>query len=351
MQTSSRYLKYLPGIFQKQGTDQQEPFLGRYLLPFDGAFAEYEHLLATLDQYVSPDMTPAEEFLPWLASWVALSLDEEWDEDKQRELIAEAVTLYRWRGTGYGLKRFLELYTGVSAEAICLSEGRRPAGMQIGVASRIGGRADAANASSSASGQIDAKDQDYYVIDTVMPTEFPPGVEQPPVSPGQPLRLYYAADQVERLEFDDTGVCVWYRPSLAGAAIILHHAHLVQETNPEPRRPNIQWCGEQTAYRYRSTLREGDGEPKIVTIIGGSFLIEQMASPYRFIVDIHTTEDATCDTPENRKRWSKVRRILDQEKPAHTAYYLRASPIVSQVEHHWMQIEVRSSVGLDTAIG
>ena len=81
---------------------------------------------------------PRQDFLPWLATWIALVLDEEWDEDKRRRLLGEAMELYQWRGTVYGMKRYLEIYTGLGPDDIDIRESRRPAGMQIGVASRIG---------------------------------------------------------------------------------------------------------------------------------------------------------------------------------------------------------------------
>ncbi|MGH2347050.1 MAG: phage tail protein, partial [Chloroflexota bacterium] len=61
--------------------------------------------------YTEPEMAP-EEFLPWLAQWVALTLDFAWPVDRQRALIANSVEIYRWRGTRYGLKLHIQCYTG-----------------------------------------------------------------------------------------------------------------------------------------------------------------------------------------------------------------------------------------------
>jgi phage tail-like protein len=51
-----------------------------------------------------------EAFLPWLASWVALSLRDDWNEATKRRFIGRMVPLYRKRGTKEGLKELLELY-------------------------------------------------------------------------------------------------------------------------------------------------------------------------------------------------------------------------------------------------
>ena len=37
-----------------------------------------------------------------------------WPEPRQRALLAEAMDLYRWRGTAYGLVRMIEVCTGIT---------------------------------------------------------------------------------------------------------------------------------------------------------------------------------------------------------------------------------------------
>ena len=163
----SQYLRYLPGIYQGAGTA-----LPQFLLPFEEQFADFEALLSIVDNYMAPGLTPAAEFLPWLASWVALTLDEEWEELTRRRLLCEAVELYRWRGTAHGLRRYLELYTRLPQEQIEIHEARWPGGMQIGVASRIGGFAGGA-APPGAVKQVRRREpavyHDYYVVDTPAP--------------------------------------------------------------------------------------------------------------------------------------------------------------------------------------
>ncbi len=48
----------------------------------------------------------------YLASWVGLSLRQNWPEDKKRRLIAEIVPLYKKRGTREGLTQILQIFTG-----------------------------------------------------------------------------------------------------------------------------------------------------------------------------------------------------------------------------------------------
>lgn len=114
-QPVSSYLDYLPAIFR------QEPFAGRFLLAFEtvlsGASGQpgLETTIAGLADYLDPATTKA-DFLPWLASWVTLSLRADWDEPTKRSFIAQIVPLYRLRGTKAGLAQMLALYTGEPVE-------------------------------------------------------------------------------------------------------------------------------------------------------------------------------------------------------------------------------------------
>jgi phage tail-like protein len=80
-----------------------------------------ENVLDELYVYFLPQQSAAlgdagqapADFLPWLASWVALSLRNDWDETTQRQFISQMVTLYQQRGTLAGLQKLLNLYTGL----------------------------------------------------------------------------------------------------------------------------------------------------------------------------------------------------------------------------------------------
>jgi phage tail-like protein len=123
----SSYLNYLPALFQ------DDDFLGKFLLAFeqilssnvpsdqgqpsletyiDQAHTYFQPYSAKNDTPVTPD-----EFLPWLASWVALSLRDDWDDRTKRGFISKMVPLYQKRGTKAGLKELLELYVNVDKSA------------------------------------------------------------------------------------------------------------------------------------------------------------------------------------------------------------------------------------------
>jgi phage tail-like protein len=157
---TSRYLDYLPAIYQQDAQVNQPNLLGRWLLAFeqvltglgdveepgleeilDGVFDPVSGLLrkAGVHRYFDPgpnlpdsERAPA-EFLPWLAGWVALALRADLDELRQRDFIARAVSLYRLRGTKQGLEEFVRIYTRLG---VTVDEMNTP--FQIGVHSTVG---------------------------------------------------------------------------------------------------------------------------------------------------------------------------------------------------------------------
>ena len=62
-------------------------------------------------------MQSVKNFLPWLASWLALVLDDKWPTEKKRELVKKAHRLFNKRGTPEGLKEILEIYIGHNSKA------------------------------------------------------------------------------------------------------------------------------------------------------------------------------------------------------------------------------------------
>jgi phage tail-like protein len=101
----SRYLDYLPALYR------DDEFIGKFLLIFESIFRPIENTVDGIDAYFDPSMTP-EPLLPWLASWVNLTLDPTWSIERRRELVKAAAELYRWRGTRRGLSEYLRIYTG-----------------------------------------------------------------------------------------------------------------------------------------------------------------------------------------------------------------------------------------------
>jgi phage tail-like protein len=262
-QTKSRYLDYLPAIYA--GPDNA--YLGKFLLPFEQVLTDFEDLLAVIDRYFAPALT-APDFLPWLAQWVALVLDENWDEPKRRQLIADALELHRLRGTVAGIRRYLQIYD--EQYAVQFRESRVPGGMQIGVSSRIGGMSPYKPPMSQIKlmeRQIPLTYYDYYLVTT----EASPGRPGHPAEAvrGQPLQLYYRADRVKRVTVGVEAEKQFVELELLDGEA---HRHVPAEVSRLDGRIDD---------RYRLTL-----DHSAVTYQGDTFIIEETERPYEFTVDV-----------------------------------------------------------------
>lgn len=111
----SSFVDYLPSVLWSQKDDSSR-FLGRMLCIFeeiltgipDGDTYNFEKVIDELAQLFNPWKTN-EKFLPWLASWVALTLSEDFSEYQKRKLISEIVSVYQERGLKNSLQSYLDI--------------------------------------------------------------------------------------------------------------------------------------------------------------------------------------------------------------------------------------------------
>ncbi len=322
-QKKSEYLRYLPAVFQ------EDPFLGRFLVPFEEVLNGFGDLLSDIDHYFTPALTEP-DFLPWLAQWLAMTLDEEWEEEKRRLLIAEAVELYRRRGTVKGLERYLQIYAGLVPE---IRECRWPGGMQIGVASRIGGfQGNQGSVPDDVSPAIISTirrvqplvSHDYYVVDEDFDL------------PDKYRQFYYRTGLVKRVE---TGT----EADASGTEQPFVDIHLHAGGGPVRHSPARVSRRDGLAEDRYILKTENNNE---IDYIGDTFLVDEEEQPYCFVVDVKIS----IEHVENVKL-DKVRAIVNLEKPAHTMYYLKLTLVSSTFILRPMQIEIRSRIGVDTVIG
>lgn len=104
-----RYLEHLPALYNN------DEMMGRFVMLFESFWKPIERQIEDMWVYMDARLTTS-EFLPWLAGWIGLALDENWPEYKRRRLLLAAARLYRMRGTARGLIEYLEIYTDREAE-------------------------------------------------------------------------------------------------------------------------------------------------------------------------------------------------------------------------------------------
>jgi phage tail-like protein len=128
------YVKWLPSIYQRSDVTGRN-FLRDLLWIVQHLFGEIEERLDVIHTFFDPFECP-DHFLPWLAGWTAMVVEEDWPKAKKRRLIKKAIELYKIRGTVKGLKLFIALFTEHEPN---ITENAWPfRGFQIGVTSGIG---------------------------------------------------------------------------------------------------------------------------------------------------------------------------------------------------------------------
>lgn len=168
------YLRRLPQVFSRD--DAAASFLRRYLALFEGFLGELEGKADARHVLLDPRSAPP-EILPWLAGFLGLTLDERMAraprpggrlEDVRPTLVSEAARLFRFRGTVAGLRRFLEIYLGVSPILIekfrvrglggaLLGDATGPVSNSVlGAGFRVGGAVGQADAVASGASSEDA---------------------------------------------------------------------------------------------------------------------------------------------------------------------------------------------------
>jgi phage tail-like protein len=129
-------LRRLPQVLWRDGAS--ESFLQRFLAPLAGTLTELDARASRRRALIDPASAPPEA-LAWLAGFVGLAFDQRWPVAVRRQLIAEAMPLFRFRGTVSGLQRFIQIVTGVAP--VIIEQFRLRGGAVIGNAEPGGSRA------------------------------------------------------------------------------------------------------------------------------------------------------------------------------------------------------------------
>lgn len=112
MGNESNFLQYLPPVLWQEDSKQGH-LLRRFLHVFEDIVEDLDKQVDEIPKIFDPWKT-RDEFLPWLASWVSLELDESWSERQSRSLIRNIANIYKQRGTLKGLEAYLRIYVGTN---------------------------------------------------------------------------------------------------------------------------------------------------------------------------------------------------------------------------------------------
>ncbi|MEU1348321.1 phage tail protein [Streptomyces sp. NPDC005795] len=104
-----------PLIDQLPAVYLEQDFLRRFLAALDDVLAPVLLTIDNLPAHLDPRSAP-EDFLAWLAQWVAVEPHEDSPVERRRDTVRGAVARHARRGTAAGLADAVRLETGVEAE-------------------------------------------------------------------------------------------------------------------------------------------------------------------------------------------------------------------------------------------
>ena len=158
-QTRIRYYELLPDIYQRGDYLGDADFLQDFFKGFEDILQGQKNdeavltekglaeILNRIQDYFSPELTP-DEFVDWLAGWLALDISREPSEkngsgagpysarqrfpygeekrSRKRRLIKKLAPLYHFRGTKEGLRQIIDIYFGDDLRGFHINELTKP---------------------------------------------------------------------------------------------------------------------------------------------------------------------------------------------------------------------------------
>ena len=367
------YLReYLPAIYRDEPVSAN--FLDRYLANVEGLFTEMEGRIADMD-YLFDSRTTPEEFLQWLAGWLGVVFDPEWDAARRRLFLRYAPLLYRWRGTLIGLRAMIGMAITICpdetlfAELQAVEQGRNPnvfPTATVGWGIRIIERFRLRNNSAAALGKPDDENaaalgiaaigwrpeqgaaplniayrsflsanfpnRQFTEAESAFPATLP--VDQQLSAAWRYflthyLDFHYAV--VDRANFRDRDR---YREFLArryGDAVTLNQAYGLAG--------DAAWAAFQAIELPAQLPADGIALREWIEFVSGVMAVKRNAFRFSVLAPAYIDE-----APEARRlRLEKVREVVNREKPAHTDF---------DVDLYWALFRVGSArLQLDSIVG
>jgi phage tail-like protein len=313
---------YLPGVYREN--DQSASFLDRFLANFEGFYTSLEDRIATVQALLDANSAPSDA-LDWLANWFGVALDPSWTDAKRRIFLTYASLFFEARGTMPGLMMALRL-----ALEDCADQG-----IFTSTADPLTG---------------------LRLIEEFSRRQLPPGLLQDAVTgSGLPVKSQTAAwtpalgaDELNLrygnalqqpgtqypiyLASTDPNYSQWTGFSMANLGLVPSQPDSVSGLWPTFLQGRYRLIGDlNTAYRGNYTSFSDvpfpDSLPRLSQPLSdwyqfqGVLLIQ--ASAHRFTLYLPMVPGDAQNVALHRSKLSLAQRVIELEKPAHTAYDIK----------------------------
>lgn len=101
------YLDYLPQVYQED--EKSKKFLEDFVSLFEAEFDAIDEKINSFGKILDVQATP-NNFLPWIASWLAINYQEGWPNQNLRNLLKKTPDLMKHRGTKESLEEILKIF-------------------------------------------------------------------------------------------------------------------------------------------------------------------------------------------------------------------------------------------------
>lgn len=109
-------VRHLPAIYQP-GKPGESSFMTRFLWIFQHFIDDLQTRIDEIDSMFRPSRVSS-DFLPWLASWFAVSFRPDMDEASRRRVLMRAMRLFAMRGTAWEIQEMVKLHTNLEIKIL-----------------------------------------------------------------------------------------------------------------------------------------------------------------------------------------------------------------------------------------
>jgi phage tail-like protein len=371
--------RYLPAVYEDD--ESSAGFIERFLANGEGLLSDLEGQIERAEFLLDVRTAPA-EYIEWLAGWMGVAFDADWEDRRRRLFLEHAELIYRWRGTEIGLRAAIRVATEACPDQAIFSE------LEAGEVDPLA--AHGVNAVRIVETFLTRALPGVAVGDptqTVGPQAVDPEAAWDPSLGSEPLHGAFRAFLLETYGSENTVLDVvetrWLQPRPASIDALLFkpvvpdNEHEAADwlrftrdglgfTYADVRNSDTQLYREYLAASYagiqdlnQAYALTGDQGYRDFSVIGLPDALPASGTPlfdwigfvsqtvpierqaHRFSVLVPTTPAEALDL--QTQRLSRVQQIVEREKPANTDF---------DVKLYWALFRIGAArVGLDTTLG